>query len=446
MPPLTLQEKREAAAYLTGSGTKQRISEAAIATEVARRRIACGQYGKVTPDDSRVKEASADLGLSKRQQKELRQKLREPLPVRTLESFFAQVEQHAGEPMDTAGSIGDSERLAQSACTATGCTCSKEQTGEGCSICRMLENGEHDDAAAEFLKEMVVSVEMTGNREPDETGWLRTEDAEIKIKWPYNGCTFSPPFRYTGPVPGDGELGSAPPEWDALFKQLERFIADLLLTDETECEMEEQLEHERLERERLEREQLERKRMAQSDEAQRAQRQRDQAKHAQRVAHREFEVNSTAITSLGLPLLNLLIQHLPTAVLPAWLTEAFASGLVLQARIVDFWRGSAAYRRALCTWLERLGFDVTVTDDLLQIGVSCGYVVARATGIMYAAGHEWRVADVSDAVEERWISLAGQRVAREWLAFRRLPRDAACVHVSATVSRACLEPAASAMQ
>ena len=100
------------------------------------------------------------------------------------------------------------------------------------------------------------------------------------------------------------------------------------------------------ERERLERERLERERAA---------------PHGQRMAQREFEVNIAGVTSLGLPTLTL-----PAAALPAeaaWLTDALASGMVLQARIVDFWGGSSAFRRALCVWLERLGFNVTVTDE-----------------------------------------------------------------------------------
>ena len=91
--------------------------------------------------------------------------------------------------------------------------------------------------------------------------------------------------------------------------------------------------------------------------------------------------------------------------LPQLLLEAFASGLVLQARIVDFWSGSRAIRLSIRLWLEILGFSVLVADDCVQIGASCGYVAARATGIMFAAGNDWRSVDVSDAAEETWIVL-----------------------------------------
>ena len=101
--------------------------------------------------------------------------------------------------------------------------------------------------------------------------------------------------------------------------------------------------------------------------------------------------------------------------LPAMLTAAFASGLVLQARIVDFWTGSSTFRRAFCAWLQSFGFDVTVTDDRRQIGVACGYVAARATGRMFAADAEWRSVDVSDAVDETWIVLGNGLLQTGWV-------------------------------
>ena len=50
-----------------------------------------------------------------------------------------------------------------------------------------------------------------------------------------------------------------------------------------------------------------------------------------------------------------------------------------------------------------------------QIGTACGYVTARATGIMFAAGNDWRSVDVSDAVEETWISLGNALLENGWL-------------------------------
>ena len=84
-----------------------------------------------------------------------------------------------------------------------------------------------------------------------------------------------------------------------------------------------------------------------------------------------------------------------------------AAGLVLEARVVDFWSGSQAARAAICTWLRDLGFGcVTATTDCAQIGPACGYVAARATGAMFAAGRDsWRTVDLSDAAQPAWVDL-----------------------------------------
>ena len=89
MPPVTPAEKLEAEQSLRSSGKKQRISQPAVATEVARRRILRGDYGDLTPKNNYVKAAGDDLGLSERQRLELRKQLLEAMPVRTLESCFA---------------------------------------------------------------------------------------------------------------------------------------------------------------------------------------------------------------------------------------------------------------------------------------------------------------------------------------------------------------------
>ena len=70
--PVTPAEKLEAEQSLRSSGNKQRISQPAVATEVARRRILRGDYGELTPKNNHVKAAGDDLGLSERQRQELR--------------------------------------------------------------------------------------------------------------------------------------------------------------------------------------------------------------------------------------------------------------------------------------------------------------------------------------------------------------------------------------
>lgn len=91
--------------------------------------------------------------------------------------------------------------------------------------------------------------------------------------------------------------------------------------------------------------------------------------------------------------------------LPDWLQNAYTSGLILKARVVDFWSGSVTTRHALTMWLRGIGFDVTVTSNLAQIGVSCGNVAARASALMFAAGADLCTVDVSDAVEQQWIDV-----------------------------------------
>ena len=70
------------------SSGKQRVTQPAIAMEVARRRILRSDYGEFTSGNNRVTAAGDDLGLSKRQRQELRTQLLEAMPVRTLENFY----------------------------------------------------------------------------------------------------------------------------------------------------------------------------------------------------------------------------------------------------------------------------------------------------------------------------------------------------------------------
>jgi len=123
------------------------------------------------------------------------------------------------------------------------------------------------------------------------------------------------------------------------------------------------------------------------------------------VREKEFNVNTAAVTKHGLPRLIVPARSrlAPAPTLPGRLVAAHASGLLLEARVVDFWTGSQGTRAAIASWLTDLGFDVRVTSDCEQIGPACGYVAARATNLMFAAGNEWRSVDVSDAADEYWI-------------------------------------------
>lgn len=134
------------------------------------------------------------------------------------------------------------------------------------------------------------------------------------------------------------------------------------------------------------------------------------ATRAREVAQREYEVNTAAVAARGLPALAVPARSpfSPATTLPECLAAASANGLVLEARIVDFWSGSRGPRAAVRSWLRDLGFNVTVTDDRTQLGVSCGYVAARATNLMFASADEWRSVDVSDAADQAWIDLGNE--------------------------------------
>ena len=131
----------------------------------------------------------------------------------------------------------------------------------------------------------------------------------------------------------------------------------------------------------------------------------EQTERARLQRQREYDKNGAAVAELNLPRL---VTHArsplqPAPLLPWQLEFAQADGLEVKARVVDFWSGSQGTRTAIASWLRDLGFDVTVTADRAQIGQACGYVAARATGLMYAAGNAWRSIDVSDAVDAVWI-------------------------------------------
>ena len=120
-------------------------------------------------------------------------------------------------------------------------------------------------------------------------------------------------------------------------------------------------------------------------------------------AQREFDVNCAAVRAYGFPLLDVPARTVPVPVFTPALVAARASGLMLEARVVDFWDGSRVVRDAIKSWLQELGFHVHVTDDCQQIGPACGYVAARAVNLMYAAGDAWQTIDVSDAAGAIWI-------------------------------------------
>lgn len=135
-----------------------------------------------------------------------------------------------------------------------------------------------------------------------------------------------------------------------------------------------------------------------------------QAAAGVRMRQQEFDYNTGIVTSHGLPRLVVPARSplAPAPSLPAALVAARAAGLRLEARIVDFWNGSQGTRAAIRSWLRDLGFHVTVTEDCAQVGRACGYVAARATNLMYAAGADFQSVNVSGAADESWINLGNE--------------------------------------
>ena len=91
------------------------------------------------------------------------------------------------------------------------------------------------------------------------------------------------------------------------------------------------------------------------------------------------------------------------------LRAAQEAGLVLEARVIDFWSGSVGIRLAIiCSWLRNLGFHVITTSDCSQEELACGYVAARTINLMYEAGAHFQSLDVSDAADLDWVILGNE--------------------------------------
>jgi hypothetical protein len=409
MPPVTQAEKREAAAHLSScQSKKQRVTEPAIATEVARRRILRGAYGSRTASNNCVKEAGDDLGLSERQRKELSRQLKgEPLPVRTLDSFFARVEDSAAtQPPDEAmtDKARRIEELTQQYTEKadpldTDPWEAPARRARGCYAAELLGVAHRqlllgDDWLQANTPTLLKEAEQRGTALIDFIGCyspveMDDEDEDSGHLRRCLGLWVNPSTLWPETI-----LYSRPPSpVESTLAQEQRLERHCLREEKALLQFERDLRYE------LKRE------LAKARDAARA----------RGPGQREREVNIAAVAALGLPTLTLSAGSLDMPSLPAVLSEAFASGLQLQARIVDFWAGSRAERRAIRQWLESLGFDVTVTDDSVQIGAACGYISARATGIMFAAGSEWRSVSVADAVEETWISLGNALLENGWV-------------------------------
>jgi hypothetical protein len=113
MSPATEEEKRAVAQEIEKLPKKQRTS-ARVEVAVAKRRILAGRYGKFTPETNRVSQAAEDMGLNQRHKQTLRELLHDQ-PTRTLEAFFARVDDPQQDaPSKAEGITGSEESLAKS--------------------------------------------------------------------------------------------------------------------------------------------------------------------------------------------------------------------------------------------------------------------------------------------------------------------------------------------
>jgi hypothetical protein len=427
MPPVTSAEKREAAVYLSNSGKKQRISEPAILTEVARRRIRRGHYGEVTPDQSRVTEASDDLGLSRGQQKDLRKRLNDPMPVCTLDTVFARVDASQQKRAAAVATLKSQriEELTQQ--FATGLTVDVEE-------CPWAEPARHARAryAAERLgvaqQQLLVSDDWMQDNMPALTIEASRRGVSLKefvgVDSPVDLCVhdehddekltrclgFDVPDVRSDLLGIDIKYSRPPSPMESLQVQEERQARHRRREEEAFIELEQTWQHEEWQHssrhERVEHERLEAERRLEQERLERERRERVlQERAARNPAARELQVNTAALAALGLPPLVVPARSAsePAPALPEVLRAALAAGLVLEARVVDYWTGSQPTRTAFQSWLQDLGFEVTVTSNRRQKGPACGYVAARALNLMYAAGDAWRTVEVSDAADEYWI-------------------------------------------
>ena len=88
---------------------------------------------------------------------------------------------------------------------------------------------------------------------------------------------------------------------------------------------------------------------------------------------------------------------------PQWLQNARAT-FVMRARIVDFYHHAQSINNLVRSYLEFLGFTVSMDHSATQIGVSCGHVCARNMCLLHLAGPAFGEVDLHDSVDGKWIT------------------------------------------
>jgi hypothetical protein len=143
---------------------------------------------------------------------------------------------------------------------------------------------------------------------------------------------------------------------------------------------------------------------------------------------RTLQVNCEVLAAVGLPLMT----NRALVVARSYKAPPWVQGLRCVARIVDFWSGGTT-SQALFTWLERLGFEVTIDRSATQLGFTCGIVGARVAVDMLCA-EDWATVEVSRAADVAWLKVANREL-------KLFSEDELAGAVSiATADKACTPP------
>ena len=108
------------------------------------------------------------------------------------------------------------------------------------------------------------------------------------------------------------------------------------------------------------------------------------------------------VQRMGLPRLDCRAAPSLNSSRPPWLERA-TQCLDMRAHIVDYWAGGAAQVSVMQKYLKYLGFQVTVDQSAVQIGVSCGYVSARNAVKFQLSLISDTAPDMRDSVHNEWI-------------------------------------------
>ena len=82
----------------------------------------------------------------------------------------------------------------------------------------------------------------------------------------------------------------------------------------------------------------------------------------------------------------------------------------MEARIVDFWAGGATKNAQMQTYLEYLGFEVSLNQSATQYGVACGMVAAQnLVKLQFATDHLLEV-NLSTSASLEWYAKGNEQL------------------------------------